>query len=462
MMRLSGFDPGGASVSKPSMHQSRFKEKQQQIYMKNRNKSVNRPSGSSLSGGNYTIQSGDTLSGIGQRYGIDWQKILQANPGINPRTLQIGSRIKIPGYSGGSHTSSSHHTSHLKVSRPTVSVNSGTAKLAQQIKKATGQPYNPDNLIKKYESKINNIYDQRKKSQLAQYNAAKQKALNKINTQIQGVRSDFQNKRNQADVSNLQAAQKLKEIMAANGLSGSGENVTANVALQNQRQNDLNTLNQQQAQNVGQLQNQIANINNPSHQQVIVSNIEADRAAALAKADQLAQDQAWRQYQYNNMSALQKANLAQNASQFGQDMAWKMYANQQQIAAQNAQNQAQIDMYRSMLNGNFNTSSGGGGSYQSDLAQAMQRDGMPASQVPYFNWVIQHESSFNPNAQNPNSTAHGYGQFLDSTVKNMDKRTGLHYNSSPVDQLIETYQYMKDRYGSPAAAEAFWKAHHWY
>jgi membrane-bound lytic murein transglycosylase D len=44
----------------------------------------------------HTIRSGDTLSALALRYGVTVALIEGANPGIKSRTLQIGSRLKIP------------------------------------------------------------------------------------------------------------------------------------------------------------------------------------------------------------------------------------------------------------------------------------------------------------------------------------------------------------------------------
>jgi nucleoid-associated protein YgaU len=47
----------------------------------------------------YIIKRGDTLSEISQRkYGTSklWRKILEANPGLDPRAMSIGQKILIP------------------------------------------------------------------------------------------------------------------------------------------------------------------------------------------------------------------------------------------------------------------------------------------------------------------------------------------------------------------------------
>ena len=44
----------------------------------------------------YTIQAGDTLFALAQRYNTTVQAIINANPGIDPNRLVIGQRICIP------------------------------------------------------------------------------------------------------------------------------------------------------------------------------------------------------------------------------------------------------------------------------------------------------------------------------------------------------------------------------
>ncbi|MEP6704603.1 MAG: LysM peptidoglycan-binding domain-containing protein [Acidobacteriota bacterium] len=51
-------------------------------------------------GGNtYTVVSGDNLTKIGQKYGISWQQIFDANKDIlsDPDKIQPGQELKIPG-----------------------------------------------------------------------------------------------------------------------------------------------------------------------------------------------------------------------------------------------------------------------------------------------------------------------------------------------------------------------------
>lgn len=44
----------------------------------------------------YTVMKGDTLSGIGSKYGVSWKAIANANPNVDPKRLQIGQKLVIP------------------------------------------------------------------------------------------------------------------------------------------------------------------------------------------------------------------------------------------------------------------------------------------------------------------------------------------------------------------------------
>jgi len=45
----------------------------------------------------YTVQKGDTLTGIAVRHGLRWQDVVAVNPGISPNKLQVGQVIQLPG-----------------------------------------------------------------------------------------------------------------------------------------------------------------------------------------------------------------------------------------------------------------------------------------------------------------------------------------------------------------------------
>jgi SLT domain-containing protein len=74
--------------------------------------------------------------------------------------------------------------------------------------------------------------------------------------------------------------------------------------------------------------------------------------------------------------------------------------------------------------------------------------------------LVARESSFNANAKNPKSSAAGLFQFLDSTRKNYG---GNKVDwSDPYQQAVAGIKYVKDRYGTPEKALAFWDDKGWY
>lgn len=300
-----------------------------------------------------------------------------------------------------------------------------------------------DDLINKYYSStqgdVNSLYDKQLSSQMASLKAQQ-------DTATASTKQDYYNKKNQADVVNAQNVQKLRELMASQGIAASGDNLTLNAKANSDRLNSLNTLNQQE-------QLTLNDINNPSKAESINNAIESARAQALLNAKQNAYSRAWNEYGFNNMSAAQQAQLAMSK-----------YNTDSTNSANSAASQAALDYYNSL---GFNGGSGGGGTaaagnaaYQSNVQKAIQK-GLDPAWVPVMSQIVQRESSFNPNAKNPSSTAYGYAQFLNSTRAAYEKKTGLNY-SDPVNQLVMMAQYIKDRYGTPQNALNFWLKNKWY
>jgi hypothetical protein len=102
--------------------------------------------------------------------------------------------------------------------------------------------------------------------------------------------------------------------------------------------------------------------------------------------------------------------------------------------------------------------------FNAQMTQAIKGVGgyhVPYNEAKAMTELIGRESSWNPSAKNPKSTALGYGQFLSSTRSQYEKKTGLKY-SDPVNQIVMMYQYVKDRYGSAVKALQFWDKNKWY
>ncbi|MDD7962730.1 transglycosylase SLT domain-containing protein [Microbacterium thalli] len=93
----------------------------------------------------------------------------------------------------------------------------------------------------------------------------------------------------------------------------------------------------------------------------------------------------------------------------------------------------------------------GGGSSTEWLTAA----GIPESDWGYVDYIVSRESGWNPNATNASSGACGLVQAYPCS-----KVPGSGYN--PVDNLQWANGYAVGRYGSWAAAHAFWTSNHWW
>lgn len=99
--------------------------------------------------------------------------------------------------------------------------------------------------------------------------------------------------------------------------------------------------------------------------------------------------------------------------------------------------------------------------YKSHLKAALATGKVPGNWVVALTELIGRESTWNHGGDNPKSTAWGYGQFLKSTRAQYEKKMGMSYNN-PVNQIIMTAQYVKDRYGTPEKALQHWDKNNWY
>ncbi|MGX6508289.1 aggregation-promoting factor C-terminal-like domain-containing protein [Rhodococcus sp. SJ-2] len=73
-------------------------------------------------------------------------------------------------------------------------------------------------------------------------------------------------------------------------------------------------------------------------------------------------------------------------------------------------------------------------------------------------WIVGKESSWDPTARNPDSGAFGLFQFLGGTKDQYLPDE----NPNPKVQGDAGARYMRDRYGDPLAAKAFWEQNGWY
>lgn len=88
----------------------------------------------------------------------------------------------------------------------------------------------------------------------------------------------------------------------------------------------------------------------------------------------------------------------------------------------------------------------------------MKQAGIPASWFSSINYIVTHESGWNPHATNPSSGAYGLPQALPASKL---AAAGRDWRNNPITQLKWMKSYVS-RYGGGPGAAAFWRSHHWY
>ena len=97
---------------------------------------------------------------------------------------------------------------------------------------------------------------------------------------------------------------------------------------------------------------------------------------------------------------------------------------------------------------------------QHALREALQREGVPATQYDDLLWIIAQESGGHIGVRSACSTARGLFQLLRAHYcLNPD---GEHSFGNAVEECRGGIRYVMKRYGSAGAAKLFWEKHHWY
>ncbi|HEY4604846.1 MAG TPA: lytic transglycosylase domain-containing protein [Blastococcus sp.] len=168
-------------------------------------------------------------------------------------------------------------------------------------------------------------------------------------------------------------------------------------------------------------------------EQLAASRSQRDAAATAAAQVQAAADQAER----DRIAAEQAAAAQAAAEQAAAEQAAAEEAAAQQSAVQEAAAVAPS------------------GSYQD---YALSKLGGSGSEFTCLENLWGKESGWDPNAQNPSSTAYGIPQFLDSTWAG----TGIAKTSDGYRQIDAGLIYIDERYGSACGAWAHSQANNWY
>jgi muramidase (phage lysozyme) len=93
-------------------------------------------------------------------------------------------------------------------------------------------------------------------------------------------------------------------------------------------------------------------------------------------------------------------------------------------------------------------------------AKELARELLTKRQYKCFSRLIGKESAWKNTARNPQSTAKGIGQLLDSTYRNL----GMKHSEQPAAQVVVALSYIGRKYGAagPCGAWKHWQKNNWY
>ena len=107
----------------------------------------------------------------------------------------------------------------------------------------------------------------------------------------------------------------------------------------------------------------------------------------------------------------------------------------------------------------FGISGGPNAQPTGDHSHWLKQAGISQSDYPYYNYIISHESSWNPKATNPSSGAYGLPQSLPAGKM---ASAGSDWRTNPITQLKWMKSYVNSAYGGIRNAYRFWLSHHAY
>jgi hypothetical protein len=172
-------------------------------------------------------------------------------------------------------------------------------------------------------------------SQKSTVNNAYSKAVNSINATKEAQLPQYQQQRNAASADAAQAARKVRELMAATGRYNSGTNRSQQMAVELNRQNAIQGLNQGENQFTTQIANQLSDVENQKASSI------SDIASKLALLQRQYNDGT---LDLNNQMASEKAAAASKAMLDAQ--AWADATQQRGI--DNSARQAQFDYQKQL------------------------------------------------------------------------------------------------------------------
>lgn len=316
----------------------------------------------------YTIQSGDTLSGIANKYGTDVSTLMSLNPYItNANLIYAGKTLNLP---GAQTTSQTTQTTQTTPQTTTTTPTQTTQQLAEAY--AQNQTANTSNETNALLAQYEKIAEQQK-SALQQ----NQELTNsQINSQKDDVLQNYHTNARQAYINSMLGKKTVEQELSQAGLSTSGLLGSAYANVENAYGNNLATLQTSRDQSLNDINKQL----NEAQMQYAIQESEllADIENAKLELQKYGNELAYQKYQDALTNYMNFANYDYNKAIDERDYNYQV----ERDKVADSQWQAEYDLAKknSSSSGSSSSSSsssgntttfGGGESKLSDYAQEL-------------------------------------------------------------------------------------------
>lgn len=232
----------------------------------------------------YKIQSGDTLSGIAQKYNTSVSTLMSLNPYIkNANLIYAGKTLNLPGNSTTNATNTTNNTTSTSNTNTTT-----TPQTTQQLAEAyanqqTANSTNDTNaLLAQYEK----IAEQQKQALTNQQTLA----TNQINAQKDDVMQTYNDNARQAYINKMLGQKNVEQQLSQAGLNTTGVVNSAYSNLENTYGNSLATLQANRDKSINDINKQIndTNLQYSIKQNELLADIENAKLELQKYGNQLA------------------------------------------------------------------------------------------------------------------------------------------------------------------------------
>ena len=255
----------------------------------------------------YTIQRGDTLSGIASKYGTNVSTLMSLNPYIkNANLIYAGKTLNLPGQQ-----QATQNTATQSTTQTTVSPAKTTQQLAEEYAKeqTTNTPNDTQALLAQYEKIAEN-----QKQALQKQNELTQ---NQISAQKDDVLQTYNDNARQAYINSMLGKKSVEQELSQAGLNTSGLLGSAYSNVENAYGNNLATLQTSRDRSINDINKQL---NDAQIQYAMQeSNLLADIENAKLELQKYGNELAYKKYQDALSNYMNFANYDYNKAKDDRD-----------------------------------------------------------------------------------------------------------------------------------------------